>query len=144
MPNRDGSRTHVKGGLSETSGDVPDFPLKYSQIAGRNYGRPVTYGDLLGLASASWGLAGSRGMGTLSELLEQRKRLIASRLVGRCEELGVSQNQLARMLDVPHKMVWRWWHAEHAPLDRHLRDLEDKLDVPEGYFTCDHDQENAA
>jgi transcriptional regulator with XRE-family HTH domain len=79
-----------------------------------------------------------------AEFFDHRRRLIAENLVARLDELGTSQGQLARMVDVAPKVVWRWCHGQHAPSDRYLRRIEKVLDVPTGYFTAEHSEENAA
>lgn len=83
-------------------------------------------------------------METPAEFFQHRRDVIAESIARRCEEQGVSQNRLARMLDVEPKVVWRWFHGQHAPSDRYLRRLEKVLDVPRGYFTAERGEENAA
>jgi len=130
----------------ERSAYVPNRRITYrelSQIAGQSYESLLSYETQV---LSGWGASQVRGSADMRdprpEFYERRRKLITGRLVERCAELEISQNQLARMLGISHRQVWDWFHGVHAPM-AYLDVLEEKLGVPSGYFTEDT-EENAA
>lgn len=113
---------------------------------GGRMGHPtaVGYPNLIRSSDGASEAKGSSGMETPAEFFQRRRDVIAENIARCLDEQGVSQNRLARMLDVAPSVIWDWVHARHAPSDPYLRRLEKVLDVPRGHFTVDHGEEDAA
>ena len=57
---------------------------------------------------------------------------------------GMSQKQLAQMLEMDRSDLSKWETGRHQPSERNLRRIADQLEQPLAFFFSDHTGEEAA
>src|SRR5262245_13383428 len=87
--------------------------------------------------------SGSAPVETVEQFRRRRRKVIGQNIVIARKLAGISQENLARALDVQRPQVSKWERGLHEP-EAYLQRIATILHQPKSFFTTEHSEEEVA